>query len=149
MPPKGSFRRHRDEIRDLVKTQLDMGIPGKQIAKFNGVSPAFVARMNKERKTPVETLEAVKRKRGLRSKITLKGREAMRDFIEENPTAYRAKVADFLREEFNIKVSESTVSRAQKQARLSRKRLGVVVNRQQDEELRARFRARMARYRVD
>ena len=67
--------------------------------------------MNKERKTPVETLEVVKRKRGPRSKITLKGREAMRDFIEENPTAYRVEVADFLREEFNIEVSESTVSR--------------------------------------
>ena len=50
--------------------------------------------------------------------------------MEENPKAFRSEAVDFLRGNFNIEVSESTVSRAMKRVRLARKGLSTGVDQQ-------------------
>jgi hypothetical protein len=95
-------------------------------------------------------LDLTRRRKGPSPKIHGEAREALVALLEEDETIFLSEIADYLMEHFAIDVSVATVSKTLKEMGLTRKRLGLVVHRAQDEELRAQFRARMARdYSVD
>lgn len=123
MPSGGPHHRYRDEVREIIKLQLEAGIPGKVIAHYNKVSPSFVSQMNVERKIHPEVLEACRRKKGPKALISPEANAALAKFMEKNPNALRSEAVELLRDKFDIDVSESTVSRAMKRLRLARKDL--------------------------
>jgi hypothetical protein len=54
-------------------------------------------------------------------KITVAAREALRDFLDDNPGAYKDEMQLFLLEEFEIICSQSTISTTLASMKLSRK----------------------------
>ena len=65
------------------------------------------------------------RKAGRPSQITAEIEEAIDYFIHHVPTIYQDELATFIFDCFDIKVSQSTISRALKQINITRKKLQV------------------------
>ncbi|KEF61444.1 uncharacterized protein A1O9_03010 [Exophiala aquamarina CBS 119918] len=90
----GSHHGWHEEVRNIIKLQLEAGVPGKVIAHYNKVSTSFVSQMNVERKMGPELLEARRRSRGPRAKISPAANAALARILEEDPNALRSEAVE-------------------------------------------------------
>ena len=131
-----------------MQNLLESKIKPCNIATVQKVSRSFVTKVKNEMEHEALSLNAYKAFKGRPKSIHLAGMNGLADFLEDWPTARLDECCDFLREEYQIDVSRSTVCRALKSINITHKRV-TRVNARQDEDLLIHFMAYMAPYTVD
>ena len=119
MPP---YVRYPHELREMVKTFLDVGISPLDVADDLHISHQWVYKLRKqyiafgEVSTP--SLSALGRPRTLHTAAVA----SLQEFYAENPQAYLYEAKAFLEDEHNLQVSTSTLCRQMKRMNFSNKR---------------------------
>ena len=81
-------------------------------------------------------------------KVTAEAEQGLLDFLDDNPSVYQDEITEFLLSEFDISITQSTVSRLLKRLNQIHKRIKRTYIIRND-ELRAHFRAKMCEYRAN
>jgi len=141
MPPQGPLK-YANSVRCTVETCLRTGVPPRQIADEVRVSFQWVYQLRKNLLAFDTVSPPPLSVQGRPRKIHHDAEEGVRDFLEQNPTAYQDEIAEFLESEYLIQVHRTTVSRLLKKLGHTYKRIERAAGERDDEE-RAHWRSRL------
>ena len=143
MPPKYS-----DSVRNIIETCLRAGVEPLQIASEVHVTHQWVYQLRQV----LDAFDTVSPPhlgvQGRPRKVTAEAEQGLLDFLDDNPSAYQDEIAEFLLSEFDISITQSTVSRLLKRLNQTHKRVKRT-HTARDDELRAHFKAKMCEYRAN
>ncbi|RMZ81378.1 hypothetical protein DV738_g2263, partial [Chaetothyriales sp. CBS 135597] len=112
MPSGGSHPKYDQRMRYLIALYLEAGFRNTDIANTLGVSKSFVSTIKSnvsQYNNPSPPIGGIQ---GAPRKVSAAAEEGIVDFLREHPAApTRDEVAQFLRDEYNIDISVTTVGR--------------------------------------
>lgn len=134
--------RYSNSVRCTVETCLRTGVPPLQIAEQVRVSSDWVYKLRKNLEAFDTVTPCPLSVQGRPRKIHHDAEEGVKEFLDQNPTAYQDEIAEFLDSEYLIQVYRSTVSRLLKKLGHTNKRIERAAEERDDEE-RAHWRSRL------
>jgi transposase len=143
MTQGGPRTRYNDCLRQIILKDLEAGFAPSDLVERYTVSHSFISELRKT----WEVYGTVHPERWKRSgplpKIHTAARCGLLDLLDDEPQTTLAEFVDFLDAEYDIQVSEATVSRTLKEDNITYKRVERT-NQAQDPNLRADYYARIS-----
>jgi transposase len=145
---RGSGRRLQPTVLQAVIDRIEAGQNNTQIQNETGVWRKTTARIRLSLEYWNQPYPPPCVRRGGLRALRAAHKERLLEFVAGRPDAYLDEMAEFLYDEFDVKVSLVTVWRALAEARWSRK-MASKAARERNETLRRVFQARIQAYRSD